>query len=245
MLNLRRGQLLSPQHHCAERIGIVDDVKSSASPSSPHTLCQNQHRILRKNQTNPFAHSHSIPEFNLKPTKLNTRRHREGKRYLRSAAVSQISNLSFPIVQPAIKSDRRTSLHSTWDILQDKAQHTHTKTFLNSHWRTKARIAKILHHKLVGLPKYKHQQLSTFYIRTVYRFYATHLKYDLISKGLDSWSTTIQSTQIMTSTASRKRKLDDDTTKYYAVKAGHSTGVFENWSDCQESITGFKGAVCK
>ncbi|KAH8593260.1 ribonuclease H-like domain-containing protein [Bisporella sp. PMI_857] len=43
----------------------------------------------------------------------------------------------------------------------------------------------------------------------------------------------------------RKRKLDDDGVKYYAVKAGHTPGVFTAWKLCQQSITGFKGAQFK
>ena len=33
--------------------------------------------------------------------------------------------------------------------------------------------------------------------------------------------------------------------KYYAVKVGKSTGVFDNWPDCQEAVKGFSGAVYK
>jgi hypothetical protein len=45
---------------------------------------------------------------------------------------------------------------------------------------------------------------------------------------------------------SKKRKLPDEATqKYYAVKAGHITGVFETWAECQRNTTGYKGAVCK
>lgn len=31
--------------------------------------------------------------------------------------------------------------------------------------------------------------------------------------------------------------------KYYAVKAGRTTGIFDNWSDCGKSVNGFSGAV--
>ncbi|KAG9246111.1 ribonuclease-like protein H [Calycina marina] len=47
------------------------------------------------------------------------------------------------------------------------------------------------------------------------------------------------------SSGSKKRKLDEGVQKYYAVKAGHTISVFEDWSKCQESITGYKGAVFK
>lgn len=33
--------------------------------------------------------------------------------------------------------------------------------------------------------------------------------------------------------------------KFYAVKVGRTTGVFDNWADCDKSITGFSGAVYK
>jgi hypothetical protein len=47
-------------------------------------------------------------------------------------------------------------------------------------------------------------------------------------------------------TTSKKRKLDEPApTKYYAVKAGHTPGVYTSWSDCQENITGFRGANCR
>jgi len=47
-------------------------------------------------------------------------------------------------------------------------------------------------------------------------------------------------------TGSRKRKLDDPAPiKYYAVRAGHNPGVYTSWADCQQNITGFKGAACR
>lgn len=33
--------------------------------------------------------------------------------------------------------------------------------------------------------------------------------------------------------------------KYYAVKKGNKTGIFETWSECQESIKGFSGHIYK
>ncbi|KAI9651149.1 hypothetical protein NHQ30_001186 [Ciborinia camelliae] len=53
--------------------------------------------------------------------------------------------------------------------------------------------------------------------------------------------------------ATRKRKFSDEgegqdkggTSKYYAVRKGFKTGVFTNWKDCQEQITGFGGAMYK
>jgi ribonuclease HI len=47
------------------------------------------------------------------------------------------------------------------------------------------------------------------------------------------------------STASKKRKLGEDVTKYYAVRAGKTPGVYMTWKECQEQTTGFKGASYK
>lgn len=33
--------------------------------------------------------------------------------------------------------------------------------------------------------------------------------------------------------------------KFYAVKAGKKVGVFDNWTECNESIKGFSGAIYK
>lgn len=33
--------------------------------------------------------------------------------------------------------------------------------------------------------------------------------------------------------------------KYYAVRAGRETGIFETWADCQKQTTGFKSAAFK
>lgn len=33
--------------------------------------------------------------------------------------------------------------------------------------------------------------------------------------------------------------------KYYAVAKGRTTGIFDNWEECQESIKGYKGATYK
>lgn len=33
--------------------------------------------------------------------------------------------------------------------------------------------------------------------------------------------------------------------KYYAVRSGRETGIFENWNECKRLITGFKGAEYK
>lgn len=44
--------------------------------------------------------------------------------------------------------------------------------------------------------------------------------------------------------ASKKRKTASQP-KFYAVRAGRHPGVFSDWNDCKESITGFKGASCE
>jgi len=50
---------------------------------------------------------------------------------------------------------------------------------------------------------------------------------------------------VIMSTASKKRKLGDDATKYYAVRAGKTPGVYMTWKECQDQTTGFKGASYK
>ena len=34
-------------------------------------------------------------------------------------------------------------------------------------------------------------------------------------------------------------------TKFYAVRQGRATGIFESWAECQKQVTGFPGAVFK
>lgn len=46
------------------------------------------------------------------------------------------------------------------------------------------------------------------------------------------------------STVSRKRKGGPQA-KFYAVKAGHTPGVYLNWKECEKSISGFRGAACE
>jgi hypothetical protein len=43
----------------------------------------------------------------------------------------------------------------------------------------------------------------------------------------------------------RKRKLEDDPPKFYAVRSGHEPGIYLTWPECQEQISGFKGAQCR
>ncbi|KAI0025735.1 ribonuclease H [Xylariomycetidae sp. FL0641] len=47
------------------------------------------------------------------------------------------------------------------------------------------------------------------------------------------------------SQTSKKRKMDDDAQKYYAVRAGHKPGVYLSWKETQEQTAGFKGATFK
>ncbi|GAP90091.1 putative RNase H domain protein [Rosellinia necatrix] len=51
-----------------------------------------------------------------------------------------------------------------------------------------------------------------------------------------------------TSTAanpSKKRKMDANLQKYYAVRAGNEPGVYLTWAECQEQTAGFRGASYK
>ncbi|KAI1093796.1 RnaseH-domain-containing protein [Rostrohypoxylon terebratum] len=43
-------------------------------------------------------------------------------------------------------------------------------------------------------------------------------------------------------TSSKKRKIDADAQKYYAVRAGVRPGVYLTWAECQEQTAGFRGA---
>ncbi|KAI1262380.1 RnaseH-domain-containing protein [Xylariaceae sp. FL1019] len=49
----------------------------------------------------------------------------------------------------------------------------------------------------------------------------------------------------ITTKPSKKRKMDPNTKKYYAVRAGKVPGVYEDWNECQEQISGFRGASFK
>lgn len=43
---------------------------------------------------------------------------------------------------------------------------------------------------------------------------------------------------------SKKRKMGGAEKKYYAVRFGKKPGVYTDWTECQEQISGFKGAIC-
>jgi hypothetical protein len=43
----------------------------------------------------------------------------------------------------------------------------------------------------------------------------------------------------------KKRKMEEEVEKFYAVRAGFTPGVYSDWTDCQEQISGFKGAQCE
>ncbi len=46
------------------------------------------------------------------------------------------------------------------------------------------------------------------------------------------------------STVPQKRKGSSQV-KFYAVRAGHNPGVYLSWKECEQNISGFKGAACK
>jgi ribonuclease HI len=46
------------------------------------------------------------------------------------------------------------------------------------------------------------------------------------------------------STAPQKRKGSLQI-KFYAVKAGHNPGVYLSWKECEQNISGFRGAACE
>lgn len=33
--------------------------------------------------------------------------------------------------------------------------------------------------------------------------------------------------------------------KYYAVKKGYKTGIFESWDECKKQVIGYSGAIYK
>lgn len=43
---------------------------------------------------------------------------------------------------------------------------------------------------------------------------------------------------------SKKRKLDPNAQKYYAVRAGKKPGIYLTWIECQAQTAGFRGAQC-
>ncbi|KAF2969861.1 hypothetical protein GQX73_g3677 [Xylaria multiplex] len=48
-----------------------------------------------------------------------------------------------------------------------------------------------------------------------------------------------------TTKTSKKRKMDSNVQKYYAVRAGDTPGVYLTWAECQEQTAGFRGASYK
>jgi len=46
------------------------------------------------------------------------------------------------------------------------------------------------------------------------------------------------------SSGSKKRKLGEDVSKFYAVRTGRTPGVYMTWKECQDHTAGFGGAVC-
>ncbi|KAI1179682.1 hypothetical protein F4777DRAFT_533615, partial [Nemania sp. FL0916] len=67
---------------------------------------------------------------------------------------------------------------------------------------------------------------------------------DTAKKGKASQSTA-ESAPPATTKTNKKRKLDANTQKYYAVRAGNQPGVYLTWAECQEQTAGFRGASCK
>lgn len=51
------------------------------------------------------------------------------------------------------------------------------------------------------------------------------------------------SAYVLKSSAEMKNKMAKK--KYYAVKKGHRTGIFDNWTECQSAISGYSGADYK
>jgi ribonuclease HI len=41
------------------------------------------------------------------------------------------------------------------------------------------------------------------------------------------------------------KKRGENNMKFYAVKKGKKTGIFESWEECEEQVKGFSGAEYK
>jgi len=48
---------------------------------------------------------------------------------------------------------------------------------------------------------------------------------------------------LTTGLAGTKRKKTGEP-KFYAVRQGHTAGIYHTWDDCLKQVTGFKGATC-
>lgn len=88
--------------------------------------------------------------------------------------------------------------------------------------------------------------------------WASVLLLNAINHGLMTTTTTMPPTNKKSQTAkpsarptpsttakpSKKRKMDANLQKYYAVRAGNKPGVYLTWAECQEQTAGFRGASC-
>lgn len=89
--------------------------------------------------------------------------------------------------------------------------------------------------------------------------WASVLLLNAINHGLMTTTTTMPPTNKKSQTAkpsarptpsttakpSKKRKMDANLQKYYAVRAGNKPGVYLTWAECQEQTAGFRGASYK
>jgi len=223
---------------------LVDNIKKSTLLHLPRIPYQKPPHPRKKQQPNHFLQSRLIHGPLLKSLNLITVCTAKGERFLRPVTLFQLCK-PLSITAPHSLRSRRTSLRYNLGAFQNRAQREFKQVILNLHQNNRSRPANKLHHKYLGLPKYRPQPLSSFCPQHIYTPSASHPKAHPITREYTALNVTLRTIRTMSSTGSRKRKLEDDATKYYAVKAGHTTGVFESWADCQESITGFKGAVCK
>lgn len=110
-----------------------------------------------------------------------------------------------------------------------------------------AQLFKRLPLRLFSSKSFFYEQISRLPIlaissRTTFLF----PEYPIISAHQDLVNPSVRvmpPTEQSTSSGAKKRKLAEP--KFYAVRAGHSAGVYTDWNQCKAQITGFKGAAFK
>lgn len=171
------------------------------------------------------------------------------ERFSRLAKVSQF--FSLPIKYPYfVRRNPSTTFRNKLGFVQINTicvLGTRRKPVLNFRLTFGARTTSLdnFTYNFLGSPKHKYRHFQKFLSKAVFKPRPRYPGNHSLHSGHSVLYVILQSILPMSSTGSKKRKLEEDATKYYAVKAGHTTGIFERWADCQKNITGFKGAVCE
>lgn len=66
----------------------------------------------------------------------------------------------------------------------------------------------------------------------------------LLPRMDDTASLRSGSSALTAGSAGTKRKKTGEP-KFYAVRQGHTPGIYHTWVDCLKQVTGFKGATCQ